>query len=122
MVAVGGGAGSVARYLVATMFNRPAVEGSSGFPWGTLGVNVLGSLLIGVVMGLMATRWAARDELRLALAVGVLGGFTTLSSFSWETLVMLQAQQFARAAAYVGATIVLGIGAAWVGWMVVKGV
>ena len=120
-MAVGGGVGSVARYVFAAMFNRPAVEGAPGFPWGTLGVNVVGSLLIGVVMGLMATRWAARDELRLALAVGVLGGFTTLSSFSWETLSMLQAQQFARAAAYVVATIVLGIGGAWAGWMVTKG-
>ncbi len=120
MVAVGGGLGSVARYLVSATLNRPSTEADAGFPWGTLAVNLVGSLLIGVVMGLMASRWAERENLRLALAVGVLGGFTTLSSFSWETFAMLQAQQFARAAAYVGATMVLGIAAAAGGWLAAR--
>ena len=90
-IAVFGAMGCVSRYLVSgwtyTLVGR-------GLPYGTLIVNVLGSFLLGVVMaaGLRSTLFSA--ELRLGLAVGLLGGFTTFSTFSWETIRMLEEGSF----------------------------
>lgn len=83
-VALGGALGSVARYAL-----KVALGSGGGFPWSTLGVNVLGSLFIGLLAG-----WGreAPEALRLGLLVGVLGGFTTFSAFSLETLNLLREQ------------------------------
>jgi CrcB protein len=82
-VGLGGALGSIARYHVG----RVAASRAPGFPWGTLAVNLLGSLLIGVVMHL-ALRGRLDEPTRLALGVGVLGGFTTYSSFNHETIAL----------------------------------
>lgn len=84
LVFVGGGVGAVLRYLVGRLL--PVWEGSS-IPWATFAVNVLGSLLIGFLMGLF-TRASLSNECRLLLVVGVCGGFTTYSSFAWELLTL----------------------------------
>jgi CrcB protein len=108
VVAAGGALGSVARYgvgfVVARLFGL-------GFPWGTLTVNIIG----GLAMGVLAARVSPEHEqLRLLLGVGVLGGFTTFSAFSLET-VRLMEQGAASAALYVIASLALSVGACWLG-------
>ena len=107
-VALGGAAGSVARYSVGVWAAR--LFGAS-LPWGTLIVNVLG----GLAMGALAARLGpAQETLRLALGVGVLGGFTTFSAFSLETVRLIE-QGPATAALYVAASLILSVGACWAG-------
>lgn len=85
LVAVGGAIGAVARYLLGLWI---ATRVGPDFPWGTFAINLTGAFLIGVVLGL-ATAGVISPELRLLLAVGVLGGYTTFSTFSYETLELL---------------------------------
>lgn len=107
LVAAGGAIGSVLRYLVSVV----AVEWlGTGFPWGTLAVNVLGSAAIGVLGGL-----GVQGELRLLLVTGVLGGFTTFSAFSLETGVLAERSP-GLAALYVAASLGLGLAAFALGW------
>ena len=93
------------------------------FPYGTLFVNVTGSFLMGLVMGLLPLlpRGALLPEnLRLLLAVGFLGGFTTFSSFSMETLALLQGAHALSALLNVLANVILGMAAAWAGLLLVR--
>jgi CrcB protein len=87
LVCVGGALGSGARYLVSTWAARAL---GADFPRGTLIVNVLGSFLLALLLGLAGTREAITPEARLFLGAGVLGGFTTYSSFNYETLALLE--------------------------------
>ncbi|SDF44248.1 camphor resistance protein CrcB [Thermus arciformis] len=104
-VALGGALGSVLRYGLGAWVQGLA---GPGFPWSTLVVNALGSFLIGVVLRL-SLEGALSGEARLFLAVGVLGGFTTFSTFSYETLALLQEGQVAKALLYAGGSLVLGL-------------
>ena len=102
LVAGGGAVGSVLRYALSVL----AVQSlGAGFPWGTLAVNVIGSALIGVCGGL-----GVSGEWRLLLVTGMLGGFTTFSAFSLETGLLWQ-RAWWLAAAYVAASLVLGLAA-----------
>ncbi|PYB71350.1 MULTISPECIES: fluoride efflux transporter CrcB [Rhizobium] len=112
LVAIGGAIGSVARYLVGLGMTR--LMGLS-FPWGTLTVNIVGSFAIGILTELVARRFDASTELRLLLVVGVLGGFTTFSSFSLDTMALIERGATAHAFAYVGASLILALGAAFGG-------
>ncbi|QHL89149.1 fluoride efflux transporter CrcB [Nibribacter ruber] len=107
IVAIGLGSfiGGVGRYLLSQLIQ---VKGAVAFPIGTLGVNLLGCFLIGVVFGL-AEKGNLSQEWRLFLATGVLGGFTTFSAFSYETVSLLRAGQFGYAVTYVAASILLGL-------------
>jgi CrcB protein len=87
LVCAGGAAGTAARYLLSSWLER--FSGAS-FPWGTLVVNLLGSFLLGVVMEVALTTDLVSPTLRITLATGLLGGFTTYSSFNYETLRLLQ--------------------------------
>src|SRR5690606_11384081 len=108
LVAAGGAIGALARYGVGVGAARWL---GLAFPWGTLAVNVVG----GFAMGWLAARVGPEQEtLRLALGVGVLGGFTTFSAFSLET-VRLMEHQPGLAALYVAASVVLSVGACWLG-------
>jgi fluoride exporter len=107
LVAAGGALGSVARYGVGVLL----AGASRGFPWGTLAVNVLGSVVIGAVI---ATTTAGSAP-RLLLGVGVCGGFTTFSAFGAELVTLMEAGQAGRAALYAGASVALGIAAVVVG-------
>jgi CrcB protein len=110
-VGLGGALGSIARYHVG----RLAAARAPSFPWGTLLVNLAGSLLMGFLLAL-ALRGRVSEEVRLALGVGVLGGFTTYSSFNAETLALAQAGAWTRAAAYVAVTLVGALALGLLGW------
>ena|SRR5688572_27355585 len=101
VVAVGGAAGALARYALALWLTPLA----PAFPWATLTVNVVGSFLIGVVLVLSDERGTIDPLMRTLLAVGVLGGFTTFSSFSVETLRLWETRALWVAVANVGANV-----------------
>ncbi len=109
-VALGGALGSAARYGAGVAAPRWF---GVGFPWGTLIVNVAGGLAIGV---LMARVGPEQETLRLLLGVGALGGFTTFSTFSLET-VRLMEQAPGHAMLYAAASLILSVGACWAGLM-----
>jgi CrcB protein len=105
LLAVGGGAGALARYAVAGWVYRRV---GTAFPWGTLAVNVIGSLLLGlVVTGLASSPF--QIQLGAVLATGFLGDFTTFSSFSYEGLMLARDRTFARAVAYAGGSVALSV-------------
>ena len=118
LIALGGAAGTVARYGTGVLL-RGAFE-RSGFPYATLAVNLLGCFAIGLLHGLFASRLPMREEYRLALVVGVLGGFTTFSSFGWDTAEMLREGQLIRAGANVLVQNVLGIALVFAGFAITR--
>ena len=107
-VFIGGGLGAVSRFLLTT-----ALAGKLGnFPLGTLAANLFGSLFMGLLIGILAGR---ADSVRLFVAVGFLGGFTTFSSFSAETLTLIQGGQIFSATVNVIVSVVAGLAACAVG-------
>jgi CrcB protein len=117
LVAVGGAIGSVCRYLVAVGAMRLF---GPDFPWGTLAVNVAGSLLMGMFVEMLALRFDGSQALRLFVAVGFLGGFTTLSSFSLDAYVLWERGAVAAAAGYVAASLVLSLAGLVAGLSIVR--
>jgi CrcB protein len=116
LVAAGGAVGASARHLVGVVSLR--VFGS-GFPAGTMIVNVVGCLAMGILAGLFATRIQGSQALRLLLATGFLGGFTTFSAFSLDFTVLWERGQIALAVGYVAASVLLSLAALAVGlWLV----
>jgi fluoride exporter len=105
LLALGGAAGAVARYVVAGwVYQRTG----AGFPWGTLAVNLIGSFLLGAVLtGLTTSGWQV--QLGALLAVGFLGDFTTFSTFSYETVMLARDRQWTRALSYVLASTALAV-------------
>lgn len=113
VVAAGGAIGAVMRYGVNAGF-----AGRAAFPWATLAVNISGSLLFGFLAIWLSERLPMAAELRAFALVGVLGAFTTFSTFSFETLALLQEGAIARAAANALASVVLCVLAAAAGvWL-----
>ena len=105
-VAGGGAIGSVARYLTTSLLGRSL---GTAFPWGTLTVNIVGSFLMGVVVELIALKLSASHELRAFLAVGILGGFTTFSSFSLDAAFLFERGEFGPAMLYVLSSVLGGL-------------
>ena len=116
-IAVGGGAGSVLRYWLAHHLQRLAV---SGFPLGTLLVNVTGCLGIGLLAGLFAGSLILREEYRLGLTVGLLGGFTTFSTFGFETFQLGHTGYLRLALLNILLSCTLGVLAVWAGHRVAE--
>ena len=111
---IGGGTGSVLRYLLTIAIQR---QTGTAFPWGTFAVNLLGCILIGVFYTLTA-RIHITNELRLLLTIGLCGGFTTFSTFSNESLQLLKSGFYPTFFAYVIGSVVLGIIGVMLGvWM-----
>lgn len=115
LVGMGGFIGSVLRYLlnswVYSLVEYPL------FPWGILIVNILGCLFIGIIGGLAETREILTSSVRIFLMIGVLGGFTTFSSFGYDTFGLMRSGQLYLAAANVLLQVFLGLGAVWIGFL-----
>ena len=118
-VAAGGALGSLLRYTVGLLM--PHAPAGTAIPWATVGINVVGSLLLGTFAGLFVEGGGPGPALRLFLTVGVLGGFTTFSTFSLDAVTLALAGQGARAALYVGASVVGSLAAAAVGFSLARG-
>lgn len=114
LVGAGGFIGAVSRYGVLAGVSR--LLSQPAFPWGVLAANVAGSLVIGVLAGLAETRQLFSAEARLFLFIGVLGGFTTFSSISNDTFVLLRNAQYASAAGNIALSVVLGLAAVAAGY------
>ena len=115
LVFIGGGLGAMARYFVTT--NLAGKLGN--FPIGTFAANIFGSFLMGLVVGIIAGR-ASLENVRIFAAVGFLGGFTTFSSFSAETLNLLQGGQIFLAAANILLSVAVGLAACFAGLTLCK--
>ncbi|MEL6289415.1 MAG: fluoride efflux transporter CrcB [Pseudomonadota bacterium] len=112
--AAGGAIGAALRFLVGAATTRMF---GIGFPWGTLTVNVLGSLGMGLLIGLLATR-GGDAALRTFLAIGILGGFTTFSAFSLDVVTLLERRATGAAAGYVAASVTLSVAGLMLGlWL-----
>lgn len=115
-VMVGGAIGAGARHLVGQVM---LARIGPGFPWWTLSINIVGSLLMGLLIGWLALRGGS-DAARLFLGVGILGGFTTFSSFSMEFWLLFERGQMAEAAAYVLGSVIVGIAACGLGLFIMR--
>jgi fluoride exporter len=110
LIFLGGGLGSVARYLTGVYASR-----AGAWPWGTFMANVIGCLLIGLFYGLANRYQWFTPELRFLLATGFCGGYTTFSTFAYENLQLLQNQQYGWFVGYSISSFVFGLAAVWVG-------
>lgn len=118
VVGLGGCLGSIARYLTSVLIHR--LFNQPSFPYATLVVNVSGCLLIGLLGGLAEQNRLLRPGMRLFLVVGLLGGFTTFSAFSYETLTLADNGKLLPALLNISAHIILGLSAVWLGATVAK--
>ena len=118
MVGMGGFAGSICRYLVSDLSQR--LFTNAFFPYGTLTVNVIGCLLIGILGGLSETRQLFTPEIRALILIGFLGGFTTFSTFGYEIFTITRDGQFAAALANLMLHLILGFGSVWLGFSMSK--
>jgi len=116
VVFVGGGFGSVLRYIIGKYLNNP----ETGIPYGTFVANILGSLLIGIILGMAAKNNALSENHTLLLATGFCGGFTTFSAFAYENHVFLKSGDFVSFAVYTIASFVVGFLAVFAGMYLVK--
>lgn len=114
MIGSGGFLGALARYGVIGFVQRQVPP--TAFPYGTLVVNLVGCLLIGAIAGLAETRQLFGQEFRLFALIGLLGGFTTFSTFGYETFAMIRADDYLLAMSNVGMHVALGVGLVWLGY------
>ncbi len=118
-IALGGAFGTLSRYGLGQMLKRWL---GGALPYGTFAVNVLGSFIIGYLMVHFANRGQMDSHLRMALTVGFLGGFTTYSSFAFETVSFVQAERLAAAGGYVLGTLVVAGVACYIGMLAASSV
>ena len=111
-VALGGSLGAVLRYLVMTL------ENSNTFPWGTLSVNLIGSFLLGCLVCAITMHGIISNEMMLFLGVGVLGSFTTLSTYSVDTIRLFESGMWLHLFGYIFSTAIIGPLLAYFGWRI----
>ncbi len=115
-VAMGGAVGASLRLLSVQYLTRIL---GLGFPYGTLFVNIVGSFAMGALVELLAQRYQLSPETKIFLTTGLLGGFTTFSTFSLDAALMIEKKQFALSALYMGSSVILSVSALFAGlWMV----
>ncbi|WP_191969995.1 fluoride efflux transporter CrcB [Methylobacterium planeticum] len=117
LVFVGAGLGGMARHGIGIA----ALRLGSSFPYATMGINILGSILMGLFAGWFALR-GGPQALRLFIATGILGGFTTFSSYSLEAVLLLERGETGAALAYILGSVVLGLGGFFVGLLLMRAV
>jgi len=116
-VAIGAALGGVARYYLASALQQRL---GATFPWGTLVVNVSGSLLLGVLIRYALVTPSVSVEMRALLTTGFCGGYTTFSTYSYETATLLEDGQYGRAGAYALASVVVALGATFAGFVLAR--
>ncbi|MGY6638392.1 MAG: fluoride efflux transporter CrcB [Erythrobacter sp.] len=122
LVASGGAIGALGRYQLGRLVIRlMGDEAARGFPWATFIVNLVGCLVMGLLFGWFIRQGATNEGMRLLLGVGVLGGFTTFSTFSLELLVLLQRGSFYSALLFAGGSLLAGLAAVFIGVAVMRG-
>jgi len=116
-VAAGGALGALGRHLAISWFGHRL---GPGFPYGTLAVNAVGSLLLGAFAAFATGHWRIAPEVQAFVAVGVLGAFTTVSTFALDTASLASQQRRLRAGAYVGLSVALSLAGAALGYYLVR--
>ncbi|MEW6061316.1 MAG: fluoride efflux transporter CrcB [Bacteroidota bacterium] len=119
LIGLGGGFGSILRYLVSRAVYHAVGE---TFPYGTLAVNIIGCLIIGLLMALMQERLAVNTNYRFLLVIGLLGGFTTFSSFSYETFELIRSGSISAAMFNVLYNVAGCLVATWSGYTIGKNI
>lgn len=117
LVGLGGALGAVARYLLTGLVHRFAAP---TFPWGTAVVNILGSLVFGVIAGLLEQGFLTGSSTRLFVLVGVIGGFTTFSTFTFETFMLVRDGDLLRAGLNAAGQVAVAFLALWGGFMLAR--
>lgn len=117
LVGLGGGAGSMARYLCQRWAYAIYPH---HFPWGTFAVNIIGCLLIGIFWGISFKSFASNENWKLFLMTGLCGGFTTFSAFTLEGIGLIREQKLLLFFSYVAASIVIGLLATYIGMRIIK--
>ncbi|MBI3585770.1 MAG: fluoride efflux transporter CrcB [Ignavibacteriales bacterium] len=117
LVFLGGGIGAAARYWLSGVVYQKV---STDFPYGTLTVNAIGCLLIGILMAAMEERFLVQPSLRVFLTIGILGGFTTFSTFSFETIALLRDGEILYALVNIFTSIFVCLFGTWVGMQIGK--
>ena len=118
LVFIGGGVGSSMRFLLAKYLNNT----TTGIPWGTFTANIVGSLLIGIILGLAAKNDTLSQDQTLLLATGFCGGFTTFSTFAYENHLFLKSGDFTNFALYTIGSFIVGFLVVFLGMFLVKSV
>lgn len=116
-VALGGAIGASGRHLLGMA--TKSILGVA-YPYGTFAANILGGFFMGLLVGWMALRVSGGENLRLFLAVGLLGGFTTFSAFSLDAVLMYERKAYAAMAGYIGGSVILSIGALMLGLILAR--
>ncbi|SHJ11444.1 camphor resistance protein CrcB [Mesonia phycicola] len=116
LVFIGGGTGSIIRFLLGKWLNNQ----NTGIPYGTFAANVIGSFLIGIILGYLTKNESISQGTMLLLATGFCGGFTTFSTFAYESHVFLKSGDFISFATYTIGSIVLGFSAVFLGMWLIK--
>src|ERR1039458_2810848 len=114
---IGGGTGCFFRFLVSAIMQRTT---ASHYPYGTLTVNVIGSFIIGFIITYIESRTAEFPYWRQLIVIGFLGGFTTFSFFSWDTLALLRNQEMGAAFINIASSVGICLGATWLGMLAGK--
>lgn len=117
IVGIGGAIGAMLRHGAGLLSLK---LGFANFPWGTFTVNILGSLCIGIIIGLLAHVQNWSEEIRLFAVVGILGGFTTFSAFSLETVLLVERGQYLYAGLYVAGSVLIAVAATFLGLFLIR--
>ena len=119
LVFLGAGLGGVLRHVLNLAIPRALGE---GFPWATFLINITGSIAMGLLIGWLARRGeGASREVQLFVATGILGGYTTFSTFSLDAIRLIEREQIALALLYVGGSVVIGLAGLWAGLTLTRG-